>query len=76
MSRTEIKSFKWLIVDPFDGCVKGTNDEITAKIYMACEDFHVIDLATCAVVTISPPEAENEAGVCNFFPIQEVICEP
>lgn len=38
--------YRYYIVDLFDGCVKGTNDEKTARNFSICEEWYVIDTET------------------------------
>jgi hypothetical protein len=38
--------FRFIIVDQFDGCVKGTNNEVLALQFAECDEYYVIDSET------------------------------
>lgn len=38
--------FRFYVTDPFDGSLKGTNSEETARHFAECDDFFVVDTET------------------------------
>ena len=56
--------FRYYIADPFEGVVKGTDDEAVAKNYAACFDFFVVDSQE-GVFLLESGEADD---------IQEIGC--
>lgn len=43
--------YRYYIVDLFDGCVKGTNDEKTARDFAIGDEWYVIDTETGKWIT-------------------------
>jgi hypothetical protein len=44
--REEYMKYRYYIVDLINGCVKGTNNEKTARDLSECEEWYVIDAET------------------------------
>lgn len=52
--------FRFYVTDTYDGCIKGTNDPVAARVFAECEDFFVVDTETGRWLVSTQDDVEIE----------------